>query len=457
MSAEAAPGNLLIIDETGHHASMLGLMLEDRGYTVVSSPDLDDCLTRKLFRGVEAVLYHLPKESRGMAVLGDLLAQVKPVPVLVLGICKLEEAFAAIHAGAADIHPEKINPTHLIKRLETVLRERREQGGEGAEAKGGGAISAAPGGSPPAVGGREGLSFFARLDLGLETRPAETKSGGAGLAAGGKGRGAGRGSSPGWAETPRLARRPTEGELPFVGESEAFLKLANGLERAGQFRKSLLVSGPPGSEFRPALRWMLQKAGISRATSTILQAGALREDSWDFLFSDLVREAQGMWTVVLYHVDQLSLEAQEGLLDVLMRRGRFQNTAVQPRFVLVTQRDLNVGLEEGWVAETFYMAACLQEIRIPPLEERKADLAAISTGLAEALAVVPENFRDRLLSGPLNALLAGQAWPGNYWQLRETWRLLVAGQPELPLSPGELEKALAGAAQRVAGGGLLEV
>jgi transcriptional regulator with GAF, ATPase, and Fis domain len=145
-------------------------------------------------------------------------------------------------------------------------------------------------------------------------------------------------------------------------------------------------------------------------------------------------EASG-GTLVLDEIGELALDLQPKLLRVLetgrLRRvGGAGEIGVRVRVVAMTLRDLEADVRrKAFRADLFYRLAGFR-IRLPPLRERRGDVAR----LAEAfLAELAGELGPRQLDPSALAALAAASWPGNVRELKNVIRraaIVTGGRPD---------------------------
>jgi transcriptional regulator with PAS, ATPase and Fis domain len=133
-------------------------------------------------------------------------------------------------------------------------------------------------------------------------------------------------------------------------------------------------------------------------------------------------EAANEGTLFLDEIGELAPAMQAKLLRVIetrrfMRVGGREEISVDVRIVSATNRDLEEEAREGRFRDDLYFRLSAFVLRIPPLRERPAEVAA----LAELFA---RQFAQRMGSAPpvfapdASTALRRCAWPGNVRELR---------------------------------------
>ncbi|MGF6876267.1 propionate catabolism operon regulatory protein PrpR [Paraburkholderia sp. MM5477-R1] len=129
-------------------------------------------------------------------------------------------------------------------------------------------------------------------------------------------------------------------------------------------------------------------------------------------------------TIFLDEIGEMPAALQSRLLRVLQERevmklGAGRATPVDVRVIAATHRDLHALVEEGAFRADLYFRLNLLQIKLPPLRERRADIAPLARHLLERSALqygLSAAGLERVLLF-LAPLFADYAWPGNVREL----------------------------------------
>jgi NtrC-family two-component system response regulator AlgB len=126
-------------------------------------------------------------------------------------------------------------------------------------------------------------------------------------------------------------------------------------------------------------------------------------------------------TLFLDEVGELPMHLQAKLLRFLQEHrfepvGGNETIRIDTRVLGATNRDLEAEVRAGRFREDLYFRLNVVTIMLPPLRERRGDLATLSDYLLEVLAVRHRRGRRRL-SGEVRAVLEAYPWPGNVREL----------------------------------------
>ena len=132
-------------------------------------------------------------------------------------------------------------------------------------------------------------------------------------------------------------------------------------------------------------------------------------------------EAAQKGTIVLDEIAHLSIDAQAKLLRVIERReferlGGRQTIKLDARLLALTNVDLHAAVKAGRFRDDLFYRLNVISIRVPPLRERKQDVAALIQFFVKQYAAKHARKVDRV-SQPALALLKAYDYPGNAREL----------------------------------------
>jgi len=221
----------------------------------------------------------------------------------------------------------------------------------------------------------------------------------------------------------------------LIAASEIMKQVVELVERAGEYKTTVLITGESGSGKEVVARTIHDLSERSSEAFIAINCGAMPETLIESeLFGHakgaftgaseskpgLFREANG-GTLFLDEIGELSLGMQVKLLRVLQEEevrpvGEPKPVKVDVRIIAATARELeNEVSAERFRADLFYRLNVFR-IVVPPLRERREDIPVLVDHLLEALSArvgKPVQPVDREV---LQALQA-HAWPGNVREL----------------------------------------
>jgi DNA-binding NtrC family response regulator len=251
---------------------------------------------------------------------------------------------------------------------------------------------------------------------------------------------------------------------------ESFDLFANETLRAAVSRVALssspaLITGEPGSGKELAARAVHRESGRSAKPFVSAYCSSVSDDQQASDLFGLERpflagasenragllEAAHEGTLFLDEISELSLTVQEKLLRVLnegqfTRIGSTRSRSIDVRVLAATQHDLAALVREGKFREDLYYRLAALPIVIPPLRERREELATLCDLFLEEIARELRTPKRRL-SAPALMRLQSYSFPGNVRELRnllERAAILCSGEEigdeHLPLrAKGEQE------------------
>jgi two-component system, NtrC family, nitrogen regulation response regulator GlnG len=135
-------------------------------------------------------------------------------------------------------------------------------------------------------------------------------------------------------------------------------------------------------------------------------------------------ESAGQGTIFLDEVGDLPLDLQPKLLRVLQERefarvGGFEALRLQARVIAATNQDLEAAVAARRFREDLYFRLRVIPIHLPPLRDRREDLAALTDHFV-AKAAHEMGARATGVSAEARAKLMAHDWPGNVRELENT-------------------------------------
>ena len=257
----------------------------------------------------------------------------------------------------------------------------------------------------------------------------------------------------------RIANRRLSVELAvgrrMIADSPPMRRLLDAVERLAEKKVTVLVRGETGTgkelvatllhAHSPRAKRPLVRFNCAAIPGELAEAELFGHTRGAFTGAQTARrgffsEADG-GTLILDEVGELPSGVQAKLLRALqdgeiqpVGSGRVEKVDV--RVVASTNRDLAAEARAGRFREDLYYRLAVVELVVPPLRERREDIAPLAEELARRCA---EKFGldDLRLSPELVRRLAAADWPGNVRQLENTIARLAA------LSTGGLIQAAA--------------
>jgi two-component system response regulator AtoC len=231
---------------------------------------------------------------------------------------------------------------------------------------------------------------------------------------GGKARGAGSPAEPaglGFVEGVSASMRPVEAVIRELAQSDVpVLVLAEA--GAGKHATAQRIHQMSQRSVQP-FRWF-QCLGLAPEELVVLQE----------------QENEGAQpnagTIYLQELADLSADCQARLLEALPQSpGNEMAGSERPRLICGSARDLEVEVKRGRLREDVYYRISGVCLRLPPLRQRKEDIAFL---MGYFLRKYARDFQRTVpdLSAETLRLFLDYSWPGNLRELEDAARVLVA-------------------------------
>ena len=217
---------------------------------------------------------------------------------------------------------------------------------------------------------------------------------------------------------------------------------------------SILIRGPSGTGKELLARALHNASRRAKAPFIAVNCGAIPEQLLESelfghvkgSFTGAVGNREGLFqaadggTLFLDEIGDMPLPLQVKLLRVLQERavrpvGADQTRPVDVRLLSATHRDLDVAMAEGQFREDLYYRLNVVTLTLPPLAERREDIALLANHFLQKLAAKYDKPLNGFAPDALTALVAAP-WPGNVRQLVNVVEQVcaLATAPLVPLS-----------------------
>jgi two-component system response regulator AtoC len=250
----------------------------------------------------------------------------------------------------------------------------------------------------------------------------------------------------------RLLRRDVQrvvGERPIIAASEGMIEVLELLERAAEFKATVLLTGESGTGKEVLARAIHVQSARRDAAFVAVNCGAIPEMLLEtelfghtrgaFTGADrarrgLVVEADG-GSLFLDEIGELPLSLQVKLLRVLQEEevrpvGESKPLNVDVRIIAATSRDLELEVREGRFREDLFYRLNVIRVQVPPLRERREDISVLVDHFLDHFRRTLGKPVRRISDDALDRLLA-YAWPGNVRELENVMeRALILAEGE---------------------------
>lgn len=239
----------------------------------------------------------------------------------------------------------------------------------------------------------------------------------------------------------------------MIGNSAAFRRLKDQLDKVTKSNGRVMLTGDPGSGKESAARYIHQHSTRAAAPFvTVNSATIAPERMEEVLFGretpergiekGLLEQAHG-GVIYFDEVAEMPLGTQSKILRVLTeqqftRVGGSDKVRVDLRVISSTTRNLTAEIAAGRFRQELYDRLNVVPIAVPSLSERREDVPLIASHFIEVFNRT-QGLALRALSEEAVASLQTMDWPGNIRELRNVIeRVLILGEGSGPIEAREL-------------------
>ncbi|MHB8418593.1 MAG: sigma-54 interaction domain-containing protein [Myxococcales bacterium] len=264
--------------------------------------------------------------------------------------------------------------------------------------------------------------------------------------------------------------RPGQRFESLVGTSEPMQELIRLLEKVCPSDATVLIEGESGTGKELVARAIHEHGPRALAPFVGQNCSAFNDQLLESAlfghvrgsFTGAISDKQGLFEVAnggtffLDEIGDMSPSLQVKLLRVLQEGvftpvGATEPRAVDVRIITATHKDLKELTADGRFRQDLYYRLNVIRVRVPPLRERREDVALLAEHFLRRLAL-RRGEPPRQLAPATLALLEQYDWPGNVRELEnEIERLVVLGSDHQLLPAEILSPRLQGVAAEAAG------
>lgn len=230
---------------------------------------------------------------------------------------------------------------------------------------------------------------------------------------------------------------------PIVGESEAIVHVRQLIEKVAQSEARVLITGENGTGKELVAKWLHCKSHRADAPFVEVNCAAIPSELIESelfghergAFTSAIKQRKGKFeqadggTLFMDEIGDMSLSAQAKVLRALQERkisrvGSDRDIEVDVRIIAATNKNLEKEIREGNFREDLYHRIGVILIKVPPLRERKGDVAILINYFLESICReyrIPTKEIDK----EAVAKLSDRRWSGNIRELRNIVERLV--------------------------------
>jgi two-component system nitrogen regulation response regulator NtrX len=255
-------------------------------------------------------------------------------------------------------------------------------------------------------------------------------------------------------ETSRLKREVKELKqlaphaAVLVGASGVMQHLRQTIDKVAPTNSRILIVGASGSGKELAARTIHNLSARAAAPFVVINAAAITPEKMELeLFGTeqvdgrarkigALEEAHG-GTLFIDEIADMPRETQNKILRVLVdqtfvRMGGATKVEVDTRIITSTAHNLEDEIANGKFREDLFHRLSVVPIRVPPLTERREDVAPLVEYFMDQISQAT-GLPKRRIGDDAMAVLQTHDWPGNVRQLRnnvERLMILAGGDPD---------------------------
>jgi len=395
---------ILIVDDDPHILEVLEARLTSAGHHIVKAGDGREALEFLTVNRVDLVISDIRMPGLTGLELQAGLEQLSPgLPIIFLTAHgSIPDAVKAIQSGAVDYLTK---PFEGLELLDKVSRALAKSGQEGAQAQ--------------------------------QARPGQ--------------------DTPDAPDIPNVPGVPDSGTLQAA--SPKMRELIHLVERVAVRDVNVLVLGESGTG-KERIAELIHSLSPRRGNPLVVvdcgstPATLLESELFGHVkgaFTHAMRDKKGLieeahkGTLFLDEIGNISTEMQVRLLRFLENRkirriGDTREIAVDCRVIAATNADLGMSVARGSFREDLYYRLRVVTLNVPPLRERKEDIAPLAEHFAKAFCREEHMEAVRILPRTLDVMLAYD-WPGNVRELKNTVEAGIVLCQGGVLTPGDLQIA----------------
>ena len=249
------------------------------------------------------------------------------------------------------------------------------------------------------------------------------------------------------------------GPMPtfLIGHSASIHHLRQTIDKVAPTNSRILIVGPSGVGKELTARTIHSRSERARGPFVVINAAAIIPERMEIeLFGNeqsngtearkvgALEEAHG-GTLFIDEIAEMPRETQNKILRVLVdqtfqRIGGATKVSVDVRIISSTSRNLEAEIAAGRFREDLYHRLSVVPIRVPPLAERREDIADLVDYFMEQISQ-STGLPKRRIGEDAMAVLQSHDWPGNVRQLRnnvERLMILAGGDADAVISASML-------------------
>ena len=230
---------------------------------------------------------------------------------------------------------------------------------------------------------------------------------------------------------------------PIVGASEQIMRLRTLVDKVAASEARVLITGENGTGKELVAKWLHNKSHRAAAPFVEVNCAAIPSELIESelfghergAFTSAIKQRKGKFeqadggTLFMDEIGDMSLSAQAKVLRALQERkisrvGSDRDIEVDVRVLAATNKNLEYEISKGNFREDLYHRIGVIVIKVPPLRERKGDVAILINHFLESICR-EYNIPTKTIDQEAVAILSEKRWTGNIRELRNVVERLV--------------------------------
>ena len=230
---------------------------------------------------------------------------------------------------------------------------------------------------------------------------------------------------------------------PIVGESEQIMRLRTLVDKVSASEARVLITGENGTGKELVAKWLHNKSHRAHAPFVEVNCAAIPSELIESelfghergAFTSAIKQRKGKFeqadggTLFMDEIGDMSLSAQAKVLRALQERkisrvGSDRDIEVDVRVLAATNKNLEYEISKGNFREDLYHRIGVILIKVPPLRERKSDVAILINHFLESICR-EYNIPTKKIDTEAVKILSEKRWSGNIRELRNVVERLV--------------------------------
>ena len=230
---------------------------------------------------------------------------------------------------------------------------------------------------------------------------------------------------------------------PIVGESDAIVHVRELIDKVARSEARVLITGENGTGKELVAKWLHCKSPRAEAPFVEVNCAAIPSELIESelfghergAFTSAIKQRKGKFeqadggTLFMDEIGDMSLSAQAKVLRALQERkisrvGSDRDIEVDVRVIAATNKNLEREIREGNFREDLYHRIGVILIKVPPLRERKGDVAILVRHFLKSICR-EYNIATKEIDTEAIEILSEKRWSGNIRELRNVVERLV--------------------------------